>query len=238
MKVAIYIIGLVLSFQGLSQYKEITLEEYEKEAKLWGDFYMNQEYAIDLLYTSYTGTNSPVPYETIKGYVQKKNEMVFANIQGMQTITTNEIKLTVDSNSQKVALFYGNNEAAADIFSDQYKQFKKLITSIKKMKDSEGTHIEITYNEYCPISKTTLLIDQNNHLKTNWITYSEPREYEDANGNIKTTNVSLKVAYTNYRKKAVYPTVALNDIITSTSGDISLQGKYQAFELIDFRPKN
>ncbi len=238
MKLTVYIISLFLSFQGVSQYKEITLEQYENEAKKWGDFYNNKEYAVDLSYTSYTGTENLVPYETIKGYIQKRDEVIFSKIQGIQTITTKEIKLSVDSDNKKVAIFYGNNEASENIVADQFNQFKKLITSIKKRNDSEGTFIEITYNDYCPVSKSKLLVDKNKQLKTNWITYREPREYEDANGNLKRVNVSIKVAYSNYRKKADYPTISLNEIITSTTGDVSLKGKYQSFELIDFRPKN
>lgn len=221
-----------------SQEQVISWDEFKGIAKNISEIYNAPTYTLDIQYQTFKGKQSTKPFETANGFVQKSKGKEYAYIKGITSITTNKVKLTIDSNNKIVTINNGNQNINTQDVLDQYTQSEKLIKKITRNSIGRTKKYKLNYIDGSPISSIVLSINDKNELKSIFIRYTSPREYQDELGQVKTDYVSLKINYLRFYKKKVYKEIPLNNIISSLSKGGKLVDKYKAFKLIDFRLNN
>lgn len=235
-KLFLHTILLILGFTLSIKSQTITWEDFKKET-VQTEKYFSSNYTVDITYQSYKGKQTTSPFETMKGYVQKVGDKQSNYIGGIVTVTNNKLTVTIDSNNKLITL---NNAPSNtnEFLTQQLDQAKSLVQTIKKEAVGGDISYEIAYNEHSPFSKAIIIFKSNYLIKQVILFYSQRKEYESENGEIKSDFATLKMTYSNYSKKKKYNTLSINQVITNVSSNPSLADAYKNFELIDFRPKN
>lgn len=219
-----------------STWSEGTWGDFESRMEQVGHQYTVPQYSVGLTYSSYKGFESNTPFETAKGYYQKESKSIQSYIKGITVIQNGEIKVTVDSINNIVAVNHPDLKLDQAILLDDYRSTREMVESLQ-IKKGTITSYQINYNKYSPVKKVELMINLDHTLAEIIIYYAGEREYENEDGELESDNVWMKIKYSNYSKKIAHEQLEIEELVTIQNKEYVLNEGYKNFEFIDFRLK-